>query len=253
LQQICADTGTLPGDTCAAVRSELFYVNQPPPPASQAFVQTVAIDTWTGLRANQYCPDNMLTKTFANITDPTAIDWLNKTPQGQQFIQRLGLPTPLTAPPAGECQFGMTIPTARIVDPFDNKTVQGNISITGQVSAGSDFSRYQLEYAPAATPDQFQIIGSFSTTQQPNAGAVLSTWDTTTVPNGTYILRLTVFSNSGGFLYRPVHVNVNNPQPTPAPTAFPTSAPPILTTPLPFDTLVPQSVNPTPTLEVPPG
>jgi len=116
-----------------------------------------------------------------------------------------------------------------------------------------------LEYAPAQNPTAFQMIGNFSQQQQPNAGATLATWDTRTVQNGTYILRLAVFSNSGGYLYRQVQVNVNNPQPTPVPptpTFIPTS---VITTPIPFDTL-PPPVNaqgapgaPTPTLEVPLG
>lgn len=252
--QICADTGTVTFEGCPVTSSEIFVASQPPPPANQSFVQSVEVDTWTGLRANEFCPDNRETRVVADIRDSAAITWLNGTGGGQAFAQRLGLPLPLQSPPSGSCELGTTIPTARIIDPFENKTLEGVVSVTGQVSANpSEFSRYQLEYADVNAPQTFRIIGDVSTQQQPNAGAVLGSWDTRAVPNGTYILRLAVFSNSGGFLYRTVRVNVNNAAPTAVPTIPPTFAPPAEITPIPFDTVPAQSAPgaPTATVEVP--
>lgn len=250
-QQVCADTGTLPGGSCVNQRVELFLISQPPPNPDQAFVQTVEVDTWTGLRANQNCPDNRITKTFASLTDQSAVSWLNSTAEGQAYARRLGLPLPFEVAPTSECALGSIIPTARIVDPFDNKTVSGLVNITGQVSANpQEFNRYQLEFASAQSPDAFQPIGQFSTQQQPNAGAPLGTWDTTAIPNGTYILRLTMISNAGGYLHRTVTVNVNNVLPTPTPQ--PTPTPFIPAEPLPFDTVPAQTLPlTTPTIAVP--
>lgn len=254
--QICADTGTLTFEGCPVTSTEIFSASHPPPPADQSFVQTVAVDTWTQLRANEFCPDNIETRVVADIRDQSAITWINNTAQGQAWARRLGLPLPMQPPPSGACELGTTIPTARIIDPFENKTVEGVISITGQVAASpQEFSRYQLEYADVNAPTTFRLIGEAHTEQQPNAGSVLGTWDTRTVPNGTYILRLAVFSNSGGYLYRTVRINVNNVAPTPVPTVppAPTFAPPAEITPIPFDTLPAQTVptGPTPTVDVP--
>ena len=83
-QQICADTGTAYDSSipCSTVRTEYFVQSEPPPPASQGFVVSVPVDTWTGLKANQSCPDSVVTKTFVNINDPSAIAWL-QTPHAQ--------------------------------------------------------------------------------------------------------------------------------------------------------------------------
>jgi membrane peptidoglycan carboxypeptidase len=258
LQQICTDTGALPGANCPAQRGEYFLVSNPPPPADQSFVQNIEVDSWTGLRANANCPDNRVALTFANIPDATAVNWLNTTAQGQAYAARIGLPLPLQVAPTGECPFGAIVPSVRLLSPTDGMTLTGAVSITGQVSANqAEFNRYQLYYAPATTPDQWVAIGPASTAQQPQAGAVLGQWDTRTVANGTYILRLEVIANNGGFINKQVTVNIQNVLPTATPTVpvIPTS-PPILT-PIPFDTLPAQSVppggGPTPTIAVPTG
>jgi membrane peptidoglycan carboxypeptidase len=42
---------------CGSIRNELFIDSQLPPPADQSYLVSVAVDTWTGLRANANCPD----------------------------------------------------------------------------------------------------------------------------------------------------------------------------------------------------
>jgi len=134
--------------------------------------------------------------------------------------------------------------------PSANQMLTGSVPVTGQVFA-QDFNRYQLEYAPAGTPDQFTLIGNFSTTQHPNAGDVLAQWDTFTVPNGSYTVRLTMYSNvNGGYVQQTVPVTVNNIAPTPT-QALPTNVPlpptlPSEFTPIPFD-------QPTPTATINPA
>jgi membrane peptidoglycan carboxypeptidase len=237
-QQICADTGTRPGEICANVRTELFASNQPPPGPEYGVVTRVRIDSWSGLEANDFCPDNVIDRTFARIGDAAAVNWINNTAPGRSWAQRVGLQTPVEQAPQQACSQGTPIPVARIASPSGGQTLQGSVPITGQVSA-ENFNRYQVEYAPAGTED-FRVIGDFSTTQQPNAGSTLATWDTTGVTNGDYTLRLMVFSSGGGFVHRTVNVTVNNPPPTPTPTPQPSPTsppppPPIPTDPLPFD------------------
>ena len=74
------------------------------------------------------------------------------------------------------------------------------------------------------------------TDQVPTGGTVLYEWDSRTVQNGAYILRLASYSNiNGGYIFRDVRVTVLNPEPTPVPA---TPTPFIIeTTPLPFDNI----------------
>jgi hypothetical protein len=204
-------------------------------------VVTASVDTWSGLLANQFCPDFVETRRFVNITDPSAVQWL-ASPQGQPFAAQLGLPDEVQAAPTAQCSTSTQLPNIRIVNPTDGQQVQGLVQITGAAQA-PNFNRYQIEFAPSTDPENFRIIanGGPFTTQQPTGGT-LATWDTTQVPNGIYRLRLAAFANDGGYAYRIVQVGVNNPLPTatPQPTLAPTLiVPPTVdfgATPLPFDT-----------------
>ncbi|MBI5670221.1 MAG: transglycosylase domain-containing protein [Chloroflexi bacterium] len=242
--QICPLTGTLPTPNCPSLRNELFLANQPPLPAEQSFVRQVAIDTWTGLQANQYCPDNQVVGTYINIDDPTAVAWLN-TPAGQAYLRQLGVTggTIETVPPAA-CDLNTEIPIARITSPAEGQQVSGVVQVTGSASA-STLNRYQLEVATTGT-NNFTIVSGPTTT--PQTSGVLGTWDTTRFPNGTYTLRLAMFANNGGFLYRTVTVNVVNVPPTPTPTPFvpvqPTQPPVVIPPTIPFEQITPLPFEP---------
>lgn len=251
--QVCADTGTLPYANCPSLRNEFYLAAQPPPPGEQGVATTVAIDSWSGLLANNNCPDNQIVGTFVNVTDGAAIEWMNNTAAGNNYAARIGLSVPVAAAPLVACDLSTTIPVARISSPNGGQTIQGVTQVTGQVSADG-FNRYQLEYANVNTPTQFFLIDGPYQQQQPAAGSVLGTWDSTQVPNGQYIVRLAVFSNSGGFLYRTAQpVTVNNPTPTATPEPLPTqSVPNTGFTPIPFDTLPAQGSGQTGDIEVQP-
>jgi membrane peptidoglycan carboxypeptidase len=232
---ICVDTGAQPGNNCpGGTRNEYFVGSQPPPPADQGLVTTIPIDTWTGLRANNFCPENQQAQVFANIPDQAAVAWLN-SPQGQPTAQRLGLPIPFETAPAAACDQNTVIPVARIISPTDGQPVQGQVTVTGNATA-QNFNRYQLEVAPEGS-DTFAIIaGPF--TSQP-AGNTLGTFDSTRLTNGVYRLRLAMFANDGGYLYRVIRIIVDNPLPTPTPiptqAPLPTLPPLASPTPIPFD------------------
>lgn len=244
---ICELTGTLapPGSTCPSRITEIYIQNQPPPDPGEGYVQTVGIDSWTGLRANQGCPENVVQQTFADIDDPFAVSWLNTS--GQNILTALGLPSNLQSPPEQECQQGQSLPTIRMISPStDGTTVVGELTITGQISA-EDLQRWQILIAPLDT-EQYQAITEANTNQVPTAGTTLATFNTTTVPNGSYTLRLAAYSQTGGFIFDDVTIVIDNPQPTATP--FPTNTPivpttaPIILSPLPFD-----DENPTPTVD----
>jgi membrane carboxypeptidase/penicillin-binding protein PbpC len=243
-QVICNLTGTLPSDNCTSRRNELFVSSQPPPPADQGVVVTVPIDTWTGFRANQSCPENVENRVFVNIGDPYAVQWLAST--GQAIAAQLGLPNPPQSPPAQACDVNTQLPTARILSPTSGQVLQNVVQIQG-VAAGQNFDRYQLAYAPQGT-NNFTLIAPATATQVPNQG-VLGQWDTRTVPNGVYTLRLEMFANAtsgGGYLRRDVPVSIQNIIPTNTPTATWTPQPILPTsTTVPFPTLDNTILQPT--------
>jgi membrane peptidoglycan carboxypeptidase len=255
--QVCSLTGALydPNVTqnCSAVRTELFLQSAPPLSADQGFVQSLNVDSWSGLLANQYCPDNVIAGRFLNVTDPSAVNWLS-SPAGQAFAAQNGLTglTGLTPPSA--CTISSQNPVLALTGPTNGQTVQGTIQFTGTVQA-FNFSQYTIEIAPQNAPTAFTVVVGPNNTQVQNGA--LGTFDTTRVPNGVYTFRLAVYNTSNGYAYRTAQVNINNPPPTPTPTSPPvviptqpiiiaTPLPIIVATPLPFDPF--SSTGPTPTI-----
>jgi len=256
---VCPETGASTGSCPSPARSELFVSGRPAP--GETIVKQVQINTWTRQTVNQYCPnaEDMVTITAANISNPYAIAWL-QTPQGAAFAQRIGLRSGFATLPLPACDLNTVIPQASITSPVQGQEVIGNIAVLGQVNAPASFNRYQLEVAPGTQGGEFRVLQGFpQTIQQPNPNSTLGTWDTTSAgqfPNGQYRLRLSVIAQDGGYVYRTVIVNVNNPVPTATPTPTPTNTPEpaiilptIGFTPLPFDT--PAFAPPIATLETP--
>ena len=245
-QVICNTTGALPDERCTERRNELFASDHPPAPAEQGAVVNIPIDTWTGLRANQFCQDNAQIGTFVNLfpSDPWAVQWL--AGEGRQVAQRMGLPIPPQSPPANACDVNTLLPTARIVNPAEGATVSEMVQITGAVSA-QNFDRYQIELAPVNT-NTFSIIAGPFQTQQPTLGSVLAEWDSRGVNNGQYTLRLSMFATAasgGGFLNRDVRIIVQNIPPTPTATPTQVFVPATSTTiPFPEATTVPFQSQP---------
>jgi membrane peptidoglycan carboxypeptidase len=219
-REICRTTGTLSYEGCPERTTDLFIQDKFPPSPDQGFVQNITIDSWTGLRANEFCDDYIVQETFASINDPSAVEWLNHTAEGQTFAQVVGLPIPLKAAPEQSCSQGQGLPSIRMSFPNANQTIIGSVTIAGQVQA-SNFVSYDLSYSTAQQPDNFIQISSSSTQVQTN-GSPLGTWETSQVTNGSYIIRLTVVSNSGGAIVVDTPVIVDNPLPTPMPTVIPT-------------------------------
>lgn len=132
-----------------------------------------------------------------------------------------------------------------ITSPKEGQVVQGNIEIKG-TAAGDGFDSAELAYAYAESgnPTWF-VIGTVS---QPVNVSLLAVWDTTTISDGDYQLRLTVHYKDGTVVesvvnrvlvrnYTPVEITptqpvaeiVNTPTPTEVPmitvaTAYPVNA-----------------------------
>ncbi|MFZ4828981.1 MAG: transglycosylase domain-containing protein, partial [Phototrophicaceae bacterium] len=252
LRQVCGDTGTLPSDGCTSLRNEYFVDTQPPAPATAGFVAAAEINTWTNLLANEFCPGDRVMYTFANISDPAAVSWLNSYQEGRNVAARLGLPIPLPQPPSGSCNQNTPLLQAGITNPSEGAVLTtASLSVSGSIGA-SNFASYDLQIASAANPENFQIVdGPYRTLPVNNQVGV---WNTENFANGEYILRLGINSTEGGYAYRTVKVTLNKPLPTPTPTPPPIPTAPSLApilgqpTAIPFDS---QSIGlPTPTATI---
>ena len=72
-----------------AVRIEFFANDQPPLKADQDIVGKAFIDKFSGLRVNQFCKDNWEEKFVVNLTDKSALSYLEKDSQGQKWAEIL--------------------------------------------------------------------------------------------------------------------------------------------------------------------
>jgi len=159
------------------------------------------------------------------------------------------IPGALAAPFRQEAQ-----DIALITQPAAGATVQGVVPIIG-TATHPEFSFYVLEFSPDPG-DQWQFIGDGQTSV---VNGQLGVWDTATVPDGAYAIRLRVVRIDGNYSEAPIQqVVVSNSQPIPTDTpeaplteegAAPSGPPTATSTPLPPTPtiLVEQPIVDTPT------
>ena len=112
---------------------------------------------------------------------------------------------------------------AVITSPQSLSSVQGSVSITGSASH-PQFQRYELYYT-VEPGENWVFIGDAKTT--PVANGLLGTWETTSLPDGNYSLRLRVVRQDGNYdegFARNIAV-ANRTPPTPTPTTTPAELP----------------------------
>lgn len=132
-------------------------------------------------------------------------------------------------------------PQVRVSSPGDGQAVIGNVQITG-TSDTPGFVSAELSFAYVDNPTNTWFLISSST--EPVRQGTLEEWDTSTITDGLYDLRLVVArQGTDPLVYTVKNIRVRNY--TPIETNTPTPVTPTAT-PLPGDTAVPTS-TPTPT------
>ncbi len=135
--------------------------------------------------------------------------------------------------------------SARIASPRAGDFLFGLVTIQGTAS-NPNFSRYKLEFASQdQNTDQWFLIGA-EVSQQVSNG-VLAQWNTVSIPDGKYQLRLRVILRNGTVAQALVqNLTIANRQPTALPTAL------LPATPLPPTLLPTTGPSPTPLIRQPP-
>ena len=118
--------------------------------------------------------------------------------------------------------------TIDITSPASGETLRGQIEIQGRMEA-PNFASAELAFTYlTAASDPAAAWFTLQTFSQPTAGPVLTAWDTTTVTDGDYALRLRVNFQDGTFqdiLITDLKIRNDVPLPTDTPTATPTVTP----------------------------
>ncbi len=107
-----------------------------------------------------------------------------------------------------------------ITTPTANQILQGQVSITGTTDI-PNFASAELDFAYASdSTGSWFLIQTFAS---PVDNAALTTWDTTSITDGDYILRLRVTLQDGTYQDATVKVKVQNQTPTATSTIAPTA------------------------------
>jgi hypothetical protein len=112
-------------------------------------------------------------------------------------------------------------PPIAFTSPLPNELLRGQVTITGRVDLPS-FLSAQLDFAYASNPTGTWF--NIQTFSQPMTDSTLAVWDTTTITDGDYVLRLRVNLEDGTIQEATVPIKIGNdvlPSPTPEPTITP--------------------------------
>ncbi len=136
-------------------------------------------------------------------------------------------------------------PPLAITAPLAGDVLRGQITITGTTDI-ENFLSAQLDFAYASNQaGNWFTLQTFST---PVLSSALAVWNTSSISDGDYVLRLRVNLNDGSFQEVTVPVKIQNDVPFPTPTVVITSTPDSVTVQIPTPFLL--AASPTPT-EVP--
>lgn len=112
-----------------------------------------------------------------------------------------------------------------IENPKDGDSLAGQVAVFGSARI-DDFSFFKVEAASYASPGTWSAVSS--TIGTPVLRGLLDVWDTTRVPDGQYMLKLTVVNPNGQEVCSAIVVGLyvgNNATATPSPTATPEVSP----------------------------
>jgi len=213
--EICADSGALPTEYCPRRTKEIFAEDQPPLDASHDWYQMVKIDTFTGLLANEFCPDHVTEQVMVVIKDKRGREWAQAHPE--HFG---GLPLA----PVEYCTENTARPEVYITQPASGSTVHGIVAVAGTVQL-PNFDHYDAQYGVGDNPQGWGWISGPHLAQVRDG--LLTEWDATHLAPGLYTLRIVAYDRDSHSIEARVQVYVA------APTALPSPTPPATPVPLP--------------------
>lgn len=217
--EVCAISGERPTSDCPARRRELFVAGTEPSQDCSVH-RKIRICTVSGKLANEFCPGNAVEEKLFESYPPDGHEWAlaNNKPQ----------------PPADKCDVHTGQVNVAITSPRDGDTVSGEIEIRGSAQM-SDMRKVRVEYGVGEDPQGWGTIAEYG-----SGGIIdghLSSWNTTSVANGVYTIRVRALDSRDNSQEARVRVRVaNRATPTPTPFPTPTATPTVTLSPTPSRT-----------------
>ena len=179
-------------------------------PAEETLQAATTTGGPTGLPTRTPATTSGAPTTLPLTTNPTRIN--------QQFPPTAVVVIPATVRPLPTTVF---VPVNIVIlSPVPGNVVAGGITIFGSATH-PNFLQYQVEYGPEPNPGNLWYPATAAVTT-PVVNGVLGGWTTSSIPDGTYQLRLRVFLRDGTLLTTVVNnIRVQNFRPTPIPSATP--------------------------------
>lgn len=183
-QPVCQISGMRPNSICPTT-SEIFYFNPArgidyTPQIIDTFWVEYAVNTCNNTLATSTTPSECLAEVVYFEYPDRLVDWA---------IEK-GRPRPPENFDTGDS--GSRFDDVAITSPSFLEEVSGEIEIRGN-ARDENLDVYRVEYGRndrGASPSSWQQIGENSS--DGGSDILLGTWDTTTVQNGPYIIRLTI-------------------------------------------------------------
>ncbi|MHB1354838.1 MAG: transglycosylase domain-containing protein [Anaerolineae bacterium] len=225
--EVCPISGLLRGEDCPPARTELFLADYVPTEKCTVHIRQKICQV-SGKLATSYCP-------LDTVEERQVEDY---GPQWDQWLANNGKPVPVR----DICDVHGA-PSMVTIDALPG-VLSGDVEIRGSTLMDK-FKYYIVEYGIGVNP-----IGWGALTKQiPStvAGGILCEWNTRTVKDGQYSLRVVVFDDQGRSQEARIVVEVRNATPTATRTAEKQTKEPSKTK-KPKDTQVP-SATASPTLE----
>ena len=206
-RELCWPSGRLPSELCPRENrySGLFAADVLPRDEEElaamvdSWWQLVRIDTRTGLRATATTPSAFVAEEVRLVLPEDEIQDWEDLPEWSAANGLVGL----LAPPEESTAAGALV---SVISPVAAQTVFGQLQIRGRADA-PDFERFVVEWGRGSSPDVWVRLRS---SDRPVGGGVLANWDTASVPNGAYTVRVVVNDAKLGRLRFAVPVTVDN-------------------------------------------
>lgn len=207
-REVCWPSGMLPTELCPPINrykslyaAEIIPNNEDQLGALQdTWWQQIPVDTRTGLRATALTPAQFV-RNDVRLVMPE--DEVKKWGAGvYEWAARHGIASligPSSAQDAGPL-------LARIDTPAPSANVSGLLEIRGR-AASDDFVRYTVEWGRGLAPSAWLTLRASTT---PVTSGVLGTWDTLSVPDGDYTIRVRLLDAVLSQRLYTIPVRVNN-------------------------------------------
>lgn len=153
--------------------------------------------------------------------------------------------------PAAPILTSTGVPQPTITEPLPGQALQGKINIIGSTNA-ADFQMTEVEFAYANNPTVTWFL--IEQLYEPVSDGLISQWDTSTISDGVYDLRITVHLEVGSQTITIIpglrvrnYTPIETATPTLTSTLQPGNTPEPTMTPSPANTIVPPTNTPLPT------